>query len=485
MNFKKLVALLLSAVFVFSASAAFAAAPGTAQKIQLSSGHDEDCPSDLYTATENGTTFNVYCFNSEKDWPANSLNYALNDMFLPDELPHLDESVKEKIYRIMYAGYGEDNLGIIANYEVPEYHTAWINAYAAKPGSYAVTKFPQLSGKNFSITEDPDAYAGGVQDASSNVYAALHDVYMTLMHWYIGNNEEDVQKFEEFVENEHLFFLFMDAVCNAVDWGMPDAEFISVWYDSSYTQHPHHATQVAIWRVLYESGVDGNHKSQALGMIPGSIVAQLVDFANGKGPYAHVKVPPRTATADTMRDYRDRLFESGKVLLRADGSPVGANGTVYFYEQADGTFKSEKLHFDRSKAYAVPYHFSFVSGGSMEEELVEFELGEEFTITATSLSDQAVGKISVSVDMKWPSEVYQYVRASQQNLPVSDPARSTQDMAGCYFNDVPMELLLTAKVAQKPEKEDVPKTGDDTPVAAMMILLVVSLSGLAIVKKSW
>lgn len=115
--FATMMALMMMMMMICTATA-FAAAPGTAQKLHLEE-CDADCPFDTYHATEivDGVhhDFVVYCFNSGKHWPHDSTDDAMSELFVPDEMLHLSDDVKEKLYRIMYAGYPEDNLGLIEN----------------------------------------------------------------------------------------------------------------------------------------------------------------------------------------------------------------------------------------------------------------------------------------------------------------------------------------------------------------------------------
>lgn len=205
------------------------------------------------------------------------------------------------------------------------------------------------------------------------------------------------------MEKELYFFAFMDAVYWTVSFGEPEVENIEAWFDGYVNHHGHYATQIAIWRILYENGVAGNPKSQSAAMGEDTLVRQLVDFANGVGPYAGVKVPPRTTTFSDMEKYRDNLFESGKVLLRADNTPVGKNGVIEFELQDDGTYKSEPLHFDAESTYEMPYHISFTNGGTMSADLVQHGDGSTFYIVATSVANDDTGRISVALDAHWPS----------------------------------------------------------------------------------
>lgn len=477
---KKLLAAAMTLLMVFCAATAFAAAPGTPQVLHLEE-CDADCPFDTYHATENidgvHHDFVVYCFNSGKHWPNDSNDNAMSELFVPDEMIHLSDEIKDKIYRIMYAGYPEDNLGLIENAGDVWHDYEWINEHAATPSNYVLDLFPQLVGFDFSLTDDPANY--GVQNENSAAFAALAEAADTLGNWSYSTSAEEYQKYQDFVEKELYFFAFMDAVCMTVRFGEPEVENIEVWFDGYVNHHGHYATQVAIWRILYENQVPGNPNSQSVAMGEDTLVRQLVDFANGVGTYAGVKVPPRTTTFSDMERYRDNLFENGKVLLREDNTPVGKDGVIAFTLQDDGTFKSEPLHFDPETAYEMPYHINFTSGGTMGADLVQHGDGSTFCIVAEDVADDATGKISVALDAHWPSEVYQYVRSTQQSLSVAD--RTTQEMSGCFFNTVPMELTLRAKVVEKPGP-DIPTTGDNTSILFLLAMLVFSLTGLTVLK---
>lgn len=423
--------------------------------------------------------FVVYCFNSDKHWPSDSQNNAMDELFVPDEMIHLSEEVKDKLYRIMYAGYPEDNLGLIEAAGETYHDYQWINDHAVTPGAYVLDLFPALVGLDLTLKETED----GVRSIHSMEYAALAEVAETLNSWSFSDDDAEVARYEEFLSRELEFFAFTDAIYWTVGQGMPELFNIELWFDGYFNHHGHYATQVAIWRILYENGVPGNSKDQAQDMNGDTLVKQLVDFANGKGPYASVKVPPRTTTYTQMQSYRDNFFENGAVLLRADNTAVGKNGIIAFTLQADGTYVSEPLHFDTATTYEMPYHFSMSNGGSLKDEVVQHGEGDTFTLVADTLTEDTTATITVALDARWPSEVYQYVRESEKNKPVAE--RDTQEMSGCFFHTVPMELTLKATVV----KDDpvppppVPPTGDSTPVAILAAVCMLSLMGLALLSR--
>ncbi|MCQ2454051.1 MAG: thioester domain-containing protein [Clostridia bacterium] len=295
-RFQKLTAALMALMMLFSAASALAA-PGTAQYLRVEYLDDENYDSPLYHMEENVDgflhDFIVYCFNNEKYWPVDTWDYAMQELFVPDALIHLSEAVKDKLYRVMYAGYPADNLGLIEAAGESYHDYNWINENVEVTAS-ALEMFPQLQGIDLTLYDNPANY--GVQDINSPQFVIVCAVIDQLESWAYSFDDELTAKYHKFILENRRLYALLDALYNMVNYDMPEVENIEDWFDGHINQHGHYATQVAIWRILHENNVPGNGKSEEEAMHSDSLVKKLVDFANGVGEYANVTVPPRSTT---------------------------------------------------------------------------------------------------------------------------------------------------------------------------------------------
>ena len=417
-------------------------APGTRQQITKEA--LDDGAFYVYHAVENGVTLTLYCFNSELVWPVTG-NPDLTDYYVPDEMLTLSEDVKDKVYRIMYAGYPHNNLGLYSSGDEPITYSELADAVV--PPQAVMDLLQSYDWDNLSFT--PENLVGGTAESA----------VMDELLWSMFDDEcyAAMQTKPDFV---YLMYAWQFGPYYTVD------DLLEAYAGMKPTSSPgdvHDATQIAIWRILYENGVPNNGKPMTDELNRYPLAQQLVDFANGVGEYANADIPPRGTTISAMEAYK-ATFETGSMLLRADGSPVGAGGIIVFSENENGEYVSEPLHF-ADGTYALPYTITLSDGTAMLTNVINHGSGE-FVLYSPSRSVSA--QVNVETENHYPSDVYQYVVESQKDIKaeeLSHDANHVQDMSGVYFQSVPMSLSFGTEFrdAVKTGSLTVSKTVEDAP----------------------
>lgn len=387
----------------------------------------------LYETYEDGELLRLYCFNSDLTWPSTADPTLAKD-YVHDTLFYLNDETKEKIYRIFYAGYPHNSIGICTYKNEPA------TAQEVKDAVIPPDKLKQLLTEkkgytwNFDISIDellkPSSaardrffamFTDRIFDDSDYLEAMVDNpnFITVLMNWGALINYDKPEQFEDF-KSTYEFFKLKET----------DAVF-------------HDATQYAIWHILNKSGVPNNSKpyTWALALYP--LAQKLVDFANKVGDHADDYIPPRDITIDAMKAYQEE-FIKGTKLLRADGTPVGAGGTIVFTH--DGTeYVSEPLHFDKN-IYTLPYHITLNNGDTiLGDPVINYGNSDEFRLKSSSIPSNA--KVVVNPHDEFPSEVYEFAREDQRALPLSE--RSIQDMGGVYYRSIDMAVNFTTEFREK------------------------------------
>lgn len=404
--------------FTFTAANVFAAdALGTRQ--QITKEELEGGTFLVYHAVENGQTLTLYCFNRDLAWPVTG-SPELTEYYVPDEMLNLEDGVKNKIYRILYAGYPYNNAGLYSSSEDPV--TMDELAEACIPPQALKDLMPEIEWGGLDFT--PENLVGTTPETD-----AMDGIALAMC------TDDDV----EVAALTKPDFYYLISVFSYGPYDSVDnlKEMYAAMRPSTTPGGAHDATQLAIWRVLYLENVPNNNESMEDCYKSNSLVRDLVDFAYKDERFADIKVPDRGTTIAQMENYKSE-FETGAKLLRADGSPVG-NGIIVFTEDGDGKFISEPLHFAES-AYALPYEITLNDGSTAVFSVVNHGTGE-FELVADEKPTQ--GQVTIKTDNMFPSDVYQYVVESQQGIlaaELSHDAGHIQDMSGVYYQTVPMEL---------------------------------------------
>ena len=323
----------------------FHEAPGTRQKLTK-----EDIGGSyyLYHSIENDNKqLYLYCFNNKLKWPHSSPSFAGN-YYVPTTMDdHLSEEVRDKIYRIFYAGYLYNSLGLYTVEGEEVTHTIEELDLACEPPDELKELFPDIewgeldfNASNVLFEEDEsrimrmlsahvftDPYRTAALTKKSFYYAAMALGYVS----GTSTVNDDVHAYTD-------VYRYMQP-----SYGPAAA---------------HDATQIAIWRILYENGVPNNAESFDNVLTTNKLVKELVDFANNEGEYAGARIPDRGSTLEDLEDC-EIAFRTGNALLRSDGTPV-EDGAITFKQRRNGAYVSEPLRF--YDAHALPYTISLVRG---------------------------------------------------------------------------------------------------------------------------
>lgn len=407
-------------------------APGTRQLLTF---EDLGGFSYVYHAVENGVTLTLYCFNSQLLWPVSGDIYS--EYYVPDNMLHLSEYVKDKVYRIFYAGYPHNNIGLYSEEEAPEIPSVAELDEACDPPEALKELMPDVNWSELNFTAESLLYMETSPDrpaVSVTEEAEVMDRIIDLMFDEPYMSAAYSKPSFYYLANAYIYgpYLTLEELQMVYAYMLPTVDAASA----------HDATQLAIWRILYENGVPNNGKDQADAMMTNQLVRDLVDFANGVGPYADAYIPPRGTTINDMQSYVP-VFESGATLLKADGTPVG-EGPILFRQQPNGSFLSEPLHFS-DNTYALPYTISLVGNDGVISTVTNHGSGE---IILFSDYEPDYAEISVETANMFPSDVYQYVRENQADIPadqLSHDAGNIQDMSGCYYQSVPMSFAISTE----------------------------------------
>lgn len=417
---KRFLALFLMVVMVLALVTAMAAEEHLLKTEELGEGIPGINGIAFYTMENNNKVY-VYCFNSSLLWPTSSDTFA-TDMYVHDDMLYLSPEVKDKVYRIFYAGFPHNNLGLYnaeTDYVLP---TEKELTLACDPPQALKNLISDVNWNTIKFTPENVLNAGTERDIFSRIAESL---------WMEGNDA-----YFEAAREKPSFVNFVFA------WSMSDTVQDLIMYYASFNPPmgddvAHDSTQVAVWRILNENKVPNNKKEMEFELANYPLAQQLVDFANGNGDYADAYIPKRGITISQMEQYRD-VFNTGSQLLREDGSIVGKNGDVEFKEQPNGTYVSEKLHFS-DKTYALPYQVSMIDTDLNAEIVSVVNYGSgEFTLTTDYRPTHVA--FSIKAEGHFPSDVFQYVHKGQT---ADNPVY--QDMSGVYFDTVRMELPLQAK----------------------------------------
>ena len=75
-----------------------------------------DLDTNIYCMIEEGKLFSVYCINFDKVWSDGAGHpevIDINQKYYPDGLIHLTDEMKDRIYRVLYAGYPCNGAGFV------------------------------------------------------------------------------------------------------------------------------------------------------------------------------------------------------------------------------------------------------------------------------------------------------------------------------------------------------------------------------------
>ena len=428
--FATLMAMMLSVLSPY----AFAegTAPGTRQ---ILSTEDIGGIYQLYHSVEDGHVLDLYCFNSDLSWPHTSDTFT-SDYYVPDEMEHLSEDVKEKLYRIYYAGYPHNNLGLYAEEEEEEEeeeHTLGELDLACDPPDGLKQLLPDVNWAEL------DFNAANIVAGGPETQAMLR----LIAHIFIS---EDLTYIDAAMEKLSFY-------CAAMAYMFFDPEtvddyltaYATIYKEMSPTVYnrgaAHDATQNAIWRILYENGVPNNSKSLDEILKNNQLVKDLVDFANGKGEHADAYICERGSTLADLEKCKTS-FESGASLLRSDGTSVG-DGKITFHQKHDGSYVSESLRFF-DEMHTIPYTIELVaSDGNVISSQTNYGSGWiSFSVQEAPES----AKIILKTDHAIPSDVYHYAKEGEESLPPESLGNNNyQHMGGCYFETLPMTLELSTE----------------------------------------
>lgn len=447
-----LMVVMLISIFPVSVLAEENTAPGTRQRLTKESleGGSYAVYHSMERIGDEDITLTLYCFNSDLEWPSTErYDPTLQEFYVPDPMLHLEEyeGLKDKIYRILYAGYPHNNIGLFSENK-EEIKMDELREAALPPESLK----KELTLSKYSWDELDFSLEKAI-DENSKEYKAILEIYGKVF-------EKDNYKYLEAVLQKPNYISFLYA------WALSpstEARFLEAYrFVKPVSTVPsfHDATQIAIWRILYESQVPCNSKDMVLEMSRNPIAKQLVDFANGVGEYADIKIPPRDNTFEKMEEYKVK-FETGSKILREDGTSVGANGTIVFTKK-DGKYISEPLHF-ADDAYELPYIFDLIDGTGPDKSITNYGAGKFRLVSETKPSS---GVVTVKADDKLPSDVYQYVNENYADKKIEE--RPIQDMAGVYYQSVPMSLRFNAEFREEQESGNlkVTKTVNGYPAEA-------------------
>ena len=418
-------------------------APGTRQQITK-----EELEGGIfyaYHAVENGVTLTLYCFNSDLAWPVTG-NPELTDYYVPDEMLNLSDTVKDKVYRILYAGYPHNNLGLYSTGDEPVTYSELADAVV--PPRALKDLLPGYDWDNLNFT--PENLVAGTDE--SNV--------MDELLWAMWGDDDSLAAMMTKPDFVYFMSAWQFGPYPTVD------DLLEAYASMKPTSSPgdvHDATQIAIWRILHENGVPNNSKTMESELASYPLARQLVDFANRVGEYADAYIPPRGTKISEMQDYK-AAFETGSKLLRADGTPLGTDGIIVFTENENGEYVSEPLHF-ADGTYALPYTIALNDGTSMFTSVINHGTGEFVLYSPSRLVN---AEVTVDTNNLYPSDVYQYVVESQKDTPAEEPSHNAghvQDMSGVYYQSVPMSLSFGTEFrdAVKVGSLKVSKTAEGVP----------------------
>lgn len=433
-----LMVVMLISIFPVSVLAEENKAPGTEQKLTIEYLEEGKLP--VYHSVEKGKQLVLYCFNSELKWPSTTGESSpeTDAIYTPDDLMHLDEygvNVKDKIYRILYAGYPHNNLGL---YSLMDDHATYSELLdAVIPPKAVMDFFPDINWEDLNFT--PEKLLKSTSGTQESI------VMKKLSDKMAAFDDDDYAEYVDAVQSKIDFytFLFLTWEFDTFD----DVESLLEAYDfykvKSTPADVHDATQIAIWRILYENHVPNNNKTMEDELALHKLARELVDFANGVGEYKNVKIPPRDITIDKIAEYQT-AFNSGSKLLRADNTPIGAGGNVTFTKNENGEYISEALHFDNNTTYEFKHSIVLKDGENKLAEVVNYGTGEFRLITKQKPSS---GVVLATADDKFPSDVYQYIDKAEKD--VSIDSRKFQDMSGVYYENLPMSFSLNALFSEE------------------------------------
>lgn len=420
-----------------------------------------------YHATENGVLLTLYCFNSDLAWPVTDDRYK-SEYFVPDTMLHLSDDVKDKVYRILYAGYPYDNVGICSPEESPVTMDDLKDACTPPQAIRDLMPYYDWNSLDFS----PENLIG-VTDETDVIVDILMNSYDDDFLEALGTKPAF-----EFLVNLFMPLFFYDEPFTSVD------QLLSEFSEAVFPTTPggiHDATQIAIWRILYENNVPNNPKDMSQYSADYTLARALVDFANGVGPYADAKIPDRGTTLEDMEKVKES-FEDGAYLLRADNSPVG-DGKIVFTRNAEGAYVSEPLHFS-DQAFTVPYEITLKDGSTVIASATKN--GTDAFVLKTD-KEPANGVITVAATDTFPSDVYQYVIEAQQNMQPSELSHDgghVQDMSGVYYQKVSALLSLGTEFVSGGELKvtksvtgNVPETDKDKAFAFTVTLSDTTVNG--------
>lgn len=420
-----------------------------------------------YHATENGVQLTLYCFNSDLAWPVTDDRYQ-NEYFVPDTMLHLSDDVKDKVYRVLYAGYPYDNVGICSPEESPVTMEDLEDACIPPAAIKALLPYYDWDNLDFS----PENLIG-VTDETDVIVDILMNSYDDTFLEALGTKPAF-----EFLVNLFIPLFFYDEPFTSVD------QLLAEFSEAVFPTTPggiHDATQIAIWRILYENNVPNNPKDMSQYSADYTLARALVDFANGVGPYADAKIPDRGTTLDDMEKVKE-TFENGAYLLRADNSPVG-DGKIVFTRNAEGIYVSEPLHFS-DQAFTVPYDITLKDGSTVIASTTNN--GSEPFVLKTD-KEPTNGQITVAATDMFPSDVYQYVIEAQQNMQPSELSHDgghVQDMSGVYYQKVSALLSMDTEFVSGGELKvtksvtgDVPEADKDKAFAFTVTLSDTTVNG--------
>lgn len=432
-----LMVVMLISIFPVNVLAEENAAPGHKQKLEVGNLTYEGGVLPIFHAYEDGNKLTLYCFNSELHWPGYASDVT-DDFYVPDDLLHLKEPVKEKIYRIMYAGYPHNNLGLFvdekkeATYEDLE--------KAVNPPDALKTKMKAEG------WEEIEFSVQNILDHNKDAFKAIEGFYQ---------KRSDPTYVDLMLDNPDFLFIlnYWEAI-----YYIENKEDLLEFYNENNSKsgngYFHDATQYAIWRILYENKVPNNGKSFDSVLSTNPLVKQLVDFANGVGPYANVTIPPRDITIEKINEYKTE-FLKGDMLLREDNTPVGTDGTIVFTQTKANEYVSEPLHLDSKHTYTFKHTISLIKDGMQEGASVINYGNGKFSLVYNGdlppVDDQKKFSVNVSVDDEFPSELYQYINEKDAKGKEQGKDPSYQDMAGVYYQNVDMALNLKTVFREKQE----------------------------------
>lgn len=436
-----------------------AAAPGTRQQLTKET-LDERELSPVYHSKEDSVSLTLYCFNSELEWPTYN-DEGLNNYYVPDEMLHLSDDVKDKVYRIFYAGYPHNNLGLYGEPE-GEIKRKELDE-AVVPPDKLKELLPDYDWDSLNFT--PEQLVKTTIDDTTEPKTIIHTREYDVMN-DLYTKMSDSKYLESMISKPNFInFLY---IWGSFDYADVEGLFESYKYfkPTQSKSYFHDATQIAIWRILHENNVPNNKKSMMTELARYPLAKELVDFANGKGEHKDAKIPPRGTTADDMKEYK-KDFEKGLKLLRNDESPVGTNGTIVFTKK-DGQYVSELLHFENDTTYALPFEITLNDGTTKLYSTINHADGN-FQLYSSAIP--ADGEVIVKTDDVFPSDVYQYVMEKQKDIPAEDLSHDKhnyQDMSGVYYQSVPMAMSFKTLFREEQESGNlkVTKTVNGYPAEA-------------------